>query len=569
MIQELLETSHIDNAEFSVIDVETTGLSAKKNRVIEIGLVKVRNYKIVERYETLINPGCYIPGFISQLTGITDDDVANAPFFSDVVEDLKHFIGETIISGHNLSFDSSFIKYEFFRNGEEPLYNEQVCTLKLARRMFPDLKSKSLTSVTKHLKLRNKSAHRALGDAEVTARILIKIIKQLKKESKVETLGDLLKFQKSSTAGKTVKIKESLREDISSLPNAPGVYYFINNRGKVIYVGKAKSLRDRIRSYFSSAAPKKAKKIITQAKSLKIEITNTELTALISEAESIKKINPRHNSQLKKYGNKYFLKVSKQHSFPKIEISNHFDFDGNDYFGLFISRKKAEIVLNILDKTFSLRECTDKEFSKHKKCFLADIERCTAPCIPNNNEDYREELEKVYEFLYGINQTALNRLLNKMKEYSQMEKYEKAAEVKEVIDLILNQTHKTSLLAEPVNLANVLFEVSGQFDKDYILLISGKIYLKIKAVNKITQFDDALEDYYNKTINYNFIPTDEDLEKIKITLNWLIKNRNKVRTFYLKNYSGKDELYSNISSFSSSNNSFRETSFDIKDLANV
>ncbi len=150
-----------------------------------------------------------------------------------------------------------------------------------------------------------------------------------------------------------------------------------------------------------------------------------------------------------------------------------------------------------------------------------------------------------------------------------MEKYEKAAEVKEVIDLILNQTHKTSLLAEPVNSANVLFEVSGQFDKDYFLLISGKIYLKKKAANKDTQFDDALEDYYNKTINYNFVPTDEDLEKIKITLNWLIKNRNKVRTFYLKNYSVKDELYSNISSFSSSNNSFRETSFDIKDLANV
>jgi DNA polymerase-3 subunit epsilon len=569
MIQELLETSHIDNVEFSVIDVETTGLSAKTNHVIEIGLVKVRNYKIVERYETLINPGSYIPGFISQLTGITDDDVANAPFFSDVVEDLKQFIGETIISGHNLSFDSSFIKYEFFRNGEEPLYNEQVCTLKLARRMFPDLKSKSLSSVTKHLKLRNKSAHRALGDAEVTARILIKIIKQLKKESKVETLGDLLKFQKSSTAGKAVKIKESLREDISSLPNAPGVYYFINNRGKVIYVGKAKSLRDRIRSYFSSSAPKKAKKIITQAKSLKIEITNTELTALLSEAESIKKINPRHNSQLKKYGHKYFLRVTKNHSYPKIEISNHFDFDGNDYFGLFISRKKAEIVLEILDKTFSLRECTDKEFSKHKKCFLADIERCTAPCIPNINDNYKEELEKVYEFLYGMNQTALNRLLNKMKEYSESEKYEKAADVKEVIDLILNQTHKTSLLSEPVNSANVLFEVSGQFDKDYILLVSGKIYLMNNTLNKNTQFDDAIEDYYNNTINYDFIPTDEDLEKIKITLNWLIKNRNKVRSFYLNNYSSKDELYSNISSISSSNNSFRETSFDIKDLANV
>ena len=80
MIQELLPTTSIDEAEFSVIDVETTGLSAKSNRVIEVGLVKVRNYKIVERYESLINPGSYLPGFITQLTGITDDDVVNAPF---------------------------------------------------------------------------------------------------------------------------------------------------------------------------------------------------------------------------------------------------------------------------------------------------------------------------------------------------------------------------------------------------------------------------------------------------------------------------------------------------------
>ena len=153
--------------------------------------------------------------------------------------------------------------------------------------------------------------------------------------------------------------------------------------------------------------------------------------------------------------------------------------------------------------------------------------------------------------------------------YQGQEKYEKAAEVKEVIDLILNQTHKTSLLSEPVNSANVLFEVSGQFDKDYILLISGKIYLRKINSKNITHFDDAVDDFYNGTINYDFIPTDEDLEKIKITLNWLIKNRNSLRTFYLNNYSGKAELYSNISSFSSSNTSFHETSFDIKDLANV
>ncbi|MEJ2507775.1 MAG: GIY-YIG nuclease family protein, partial [Ignavibacteriaceae bacterium] len=276
------------------------------------------------------------------------------------------------------------------------------------------------------------------------------MIKKLKKESNIKTIDDLIGFQRKKTFGKQIHIKESLKEDVSILPNSPGIYYFINKFGKIIYVGKAKSLRDRIRSYFSPNAPRKAKRIITQAKRLKIETTNSELTALLTEAETIKKLNPKHNYQLKRYGHKYFLRVTKTHRHPKIEISNYFDFDGNDYFGLFISRKKAELVLEIIDKTFALRECADKELAKRKKCFLAEIERCTAPCVLPEATAYNDELLIVYEFLYGKNQTALNRMLNKMKDYSDREKFEKAAEVKVIIDLILSQTHKTSLLGEPV-----------------------------------------------------------------------------------------------------------------------
>jgi len=569
MVKEELKSSLLENVEFSVIDVETTGLSARTNRIIEIGIVKVKNLKITERYGTLINPGTYIPSYITQFTHISDEDVAEAPYFEDIADEVKQFIGESVLSGHNLSFDHSFFSAELLRSGIEPLYNEQVCTLKIARRLFPELKSKSLSSVTHFLKLKNTDTHRATSDAEVTARILIKMIKQLKKDSGIKTIDDLIAFQRKSTFGKQVRIKESLREDISSLPNAPGIYYFINKFGKIIYIGKAKSLRDRIRSYFSPTAPRKAKRIITQAKRLKIETTNSELTALLTEAETIKRINPKHNYQLKRYGNKYFLRISKTHSHPKIEISNYFDFDGNDYFGLFISRKKAEVVMEILDKTFALRECADKEFLKKNKCFLADIERCTAPCILPQSLEYDDELQKVYEFLYGKNQTALNRLLNKMKDYSDREKYEKAAEVKAVIDLILSQTHKTSLLAEPVNTANVLFEVSEGLYKDYILLLNGKIFIKDSKIKKKDLFDESIEDYYNETINYDYLPTEEDLEKMKITLNWLVKNRNKVRIFYLKEFTGKEELYSKMSSFSISGNNLFETSFDIKDLALV
>ena len=132
--------------------------------------------------------------------------------------------------------------------------------------------------------------------------------------------------------------------------------------------------------------------------------------------------------------------------------------------------------------------------------------------------------------------------------------------------MILSQTHKTSLLAEPVNSAKVLFEVSETFAKDYVLMIAGKIFIKKYAINDKDYFEEALDDYFSETINLDILPNEEDLEKMKITLNWLIKNRNKVRTFYLKDYTSKEELYTNLSSFNTHNNPPEASTFDIKNF---
>jgi len=570
MITTELPTTQLDEAEFSVLDVETTGLSARNNHIIEIGIVKVKNLKITNRFQSFINPGCEIPYFITQLTGITNDDVYDAPNFGNLLDEINNFIGSSVISGHNLSFDDSFLSYEYIRNNHEPLNNEKVCTLKIARRLFPSLRSKSLSSVSSYLKLKNSNAHRALADAEVTAQALIKMIKKLQKEENVETVYDLIDYQKFAIVkSQKLKLSKDHGTIINSLPNAPGIYYFLNRKNEVIYVGKAKSLRDRLKSYFSPSASRKTKKIIKQSVKLKTELTNSELTALLTEAETIKLINPRHNYQLKKYGNKYFIKVTQTHKYPRLEISNHFDFDGNDYFGLFVSRKRADKVMDMIDKTFAIRECSDKEFSKGKKCFLADIERCTAPCIKSKDEHYHDELKKVYEFLSGKNQTALDRLLNKMKLYSYEEKYEKAAEVKELVELILAQTHKTSLLAEPVNSANVLFEITENQTKDYVLMRSGKIFIKSYLHNKSDLFEEAINDFYSDTINIKMMPTEEDLEKIKITLNWLIKNRNKVRAFYLKEFQSTRELFSAASQYGITGSITSVDYYDINQLANT
>ncbi len=557
----------VEKTSFCVIDVETTGLSPQYNNIIELAVVKVKNLKVVDKYQTLLNPGRDIPTFITTLTGISNEDVYDAPFFDNIADDVVEFIGSNVIAGHNLSFDMSFLKREFNYCGREEPKNLKLCTLKIARRVFPLLNSKSLGSVASFLKIKNSSAHRALGDAETTARILIKLIKHLKKNLGFETLSEFVNYQYSTVSRiDGVNPKNKILSEIDSLPDAPGVYNFLNSRGKVIYIGKAKSIRERVRSYFSNSAPKKAKKIIKSASKLKIELTNSELTALLREAESIKTKNPRLNTQLKKFGNKYFIRVNTAHIFPDVEICNYFDFDGNDYFGLFGTRRKAEAMLTMLAKTFAVRECDDKELAKNKRCFLAEIDRCLAPCENKNKSLYAEELEKVYEFMYGKNQFALTRMINKMKDYSASQKYEKASEVKEIIDLILAQTHKTSLLSEPVNKANVLFEINESLTRDYVLLLSGKTFIKESALKDRDKFEDVLDDYFGGTIQTEILPNEEDLEKMKITLNWLIKNRNKVRCFYLKEFQNKQQLYNKLTSPSIKYSLPEVTIFDIKNL---
>jgi DNA polymerase-3 subunit epsilon len=546
--ENILDTP-LEKASFSVVDVETTGLSANKNRIIEIALVKIDNLKITDKLNYLINPQTYIPPFITSLTGIDNDDVIGAPIFSNVVDEIISFIDNTILTAHNFTFDSGFLNSEFMICGREFVNEHSCCTLKLARNIYPTLQSKSLSSVAHSLNLRNSNSHRALGDAEITAKVLLKMIKELQAKDNITTVGQLLSYQKGYQESPLLNVKKELQEDYRSLPNAPGIYYFTNRKDEIIYVGKAKSIRDRVKTYFSTSAPRKAQKIIKQAARLKHIITNSELTALLTEAETIKILEPKHNYQLKKYGNKYFIRIDKTHKAPNIELTNHFDFDGNDYFGLFISRRKAVEILEFINKAFAIRECTDKEFKKGKICFLYDIHRCTGPCIDDetNRKSYKAELEKVYEFLYGKNQFALDRLLNKMKEFSAKEKYEQAAEIKELIDFILDQTHKSSILAEPVNCANILIEINSRFENDYVLMLEGKFYIKKYLHDHKDTFNQALDDYYNGVISTYSNPTDEDLEKMKITLNWLVKNRNQVKVFYLKDYLTKEDLFENVS----------------------
>lgn len=537
----------LDQAEICVVDIETTGSNPYHDRIIEIGIVKVKNCRIIDQYQSFVNPGLQIPYFITQLTGITNADVKDAPFFDELAPEISAFLGSSIFTAHNAQFDYPFLKRELNVAGYE-LNNDKLCTLRLCRRTYRELPSKSLGAVAKSLRISQKNAHRALSDSLTAAKILLKIINKLVNEKKFRYIDELLSYQNQPVMPEGVKLSRQIAEDLAICPQTPGVYYFKKKKETVIYVGKAKCLKDRVNSYFSTSAGEKSKKIVRNSERLSFQKTNSELTALLAEAELIKRLNPRFNSLLKKYGNNYFLKVNLTLDYPTISIVRRLEFDGNDYFGPFNKRESVEAFHEIINKSFLLRECSEKEFNKKKECFFSHIHRCNAPCADKiKKEEYTTELAKVYEFLSGANHTAVERLVDKMKLYSEKQRFEEAAQIKETIDLVLMQTHKTSILAEPINSANALIEVNGYEEKDYILLLAGNIYIKNYFLDTKNEFEDALDYYYEHTRFLQSVqPDEESLEKIKIALNWLIRNRNKMKVFYLKNYPSKESLLKKI-----------------------
>jgi len=548
---ETLFHNDMDDVPFTVLDVETTGMNAQHERIIEFAGFRVVRGEIVDSFSSFFNPHRRLDPFITMLTGIKDEDLIDAPVFDAMASKLMDFLQDSIIVGHNIQFDVKFLASEFVNAGYEEFKPVTFCTLRAAKRLFPQLKSKRLEMVRDYLGVEAGTNHRAYSDALATARIFVKVKEKLQKEFALSMLKDILGFQYIPPKDISKKFPQTLAQtgfEIPAIPDLPGNYYFLDAIGNIIYIGKSKSLRKRLFSHLTENSAGKSKLILGNATTLRYESTSTEVMALVKEAVLIKLTNPKHNIQLKNYGNKYFVKVGMADRYPSLELVNHFDLDGNDYFGLFISRKKAEEVVEIAEKSFKIRNCNNKEFAKGRACFMATIDRCFAPCEKEVDDKYNLELEKFYGFMAGEKSELLSSLIKRMSDYSAALKFEQAAEIKKTVDLVLQQVHRSSLLKEPVNKACVLLSVSGSSGScDYFLLIRGKVCIKNFPDSFHDNFEDTLDDYFEGNDRLDNFPTDEDYERMRIILNWAALNREMVKIFYLSEFKSKKELYQRVS----------------------
>ncbi|MDZ4244819.1 MAG: 3'-5' exonuclease [Candidatus Gracilibacteria bacterium] len=181
----------IKDTTFIVVDTETTDATGAHDKIVEIGAVKVRNGEIIDTFHTLLNPERFIPHNVIQIHHITDSMVADAPLFSDIIDKFAEFMDEdAIFTAHNVEFDKAFINQEFIRIDCSPMPHQSLCTLKLARKVFPGFRRYNLGSLCDSLGIELPNAHRALDDSMATAKILLKIFEKLEKDG-VTTLKDI------------------------------------------------------------------------------------------------------------------------------------------------------------------------------------------------------------------------------------------------------------------------------------------------------------------------------------------------------------------------------------------
>jgi DNA polymerase-3 subunit epsilon len=271
---------------YAILDIETTGGSARYEKITEIAVFIHDGQKVVKEYSTLVNPEKPIPYFITRLTGIDNDMVADAPRFYEIAKPLIELTEGMIIVAHNAAYDYSFIKEEFKSLGYN-FHRSSICTVRLSRLIIPGHASYSLGKLCNSLGIGNTARHRAAGDALATVKLFDLLLQKDKdREIAKAVMGDAVLLRLPPNLAKEV---------LDKIPEATGVYYFYNTKGDIIYIGKSNNIRKRVMNHFAEKNQSKALKMKNDVCDVTFEVTGSELVALLLESDEIKKHKPRYN----------------------------------------------------------------------------------------------------------------------------------------------------------------------------------------------------------------------------------------------------------------------------------
>ena len=418
--------SPLHEVTFVVVDLETTGGSPATCAITEVGAVKVRAGERLGEFQTLVNPGLPIPAFISVLTGISNSMVAGAPRLDTVLPAFLDFAGDAVLVAHNAPFDIGFLKAACTTTGREWPGNRVLDTARLARQVVSrdEAPNCKLASLARLFRAGTTPDHRALSDARATVDVLHGMLERLGNLG-VRSLDELTTF--SSRVSPAQRAKRHLAE---SLPRLPGVYLFVDERGEVLYVGKSKDLRSRVRTYFTAGETRgRMAEMVGLAATVTPIVCATALEAEVRELRLIAAHKPRYNRRSRFPERALWLKLTVE-AYPRLSRVREVRDDGATYLGPFGSARQVELATAAVHEAFRLRQCRTRLSTRSPSpaCVLADMGRCGAPCDGRESvKQYAGHAAAVRSAMLGDVRDLVEALTRRVTRLADVERFEEAA----------------------------------------------------------------------------------------------------------------------------------------------
>lgn len=359
------------------VDIETTGGKLNVDDITEIALIHVCQGEEVGRFQTFLKPRRAIPPWITELTGISQAMVADAPRFADIAEQLAPWFHNRVFVAHNARFDYGFIKAAFAQVGL-PFKVPVICTVKLSRALYPQHKRHGLDQIIERFGFECENRHRAMDDAQMLWQFLQVALVQKPPGLVWQAIKQQLKLPSLPS-----HVNPHILEDC---PDTPGVYRFYNQQGHVIYVGKSVNLRSRILSHFS-VGPNNAKDLNIAAEMTDIDWIECagDLGAQLLEAKLIKELSPKYNVRLKKVTKLWSFETVEDHEgYLNLKLLSTDQLSADmlhNRFGLYRSKKQA---LSVLEKWVQQHQLCQRlsglENKRSGACFAFQLKRCKGAC---------------------------------------------------------------------------------------------------------------------------------------------------------------------------------------------
>lgn len=474
---------------FVALDVETTGLRPTRHRVIEVGAVRFENGVCVERFTTLVQPQLRLPRYIVRLTGIRDEDLLTAPPFGEVARLLLAFLSSDVIIGYNVRFDLDFLNLELRRFGFGPLANPSFDVLPLARLLAPDLGRYDLDAVCRAFGIERTVRHRALADAEATAWLYL----ELTQRARAQGIGSGQQVAVPER-GRPVVVEAVARgralldpRFVENVPELPGVYLMRDQLGRVLYVGKARNLRQRLRSYFTQPLgyTRKMDGLLESVADIETIAVGSELEALLLECQFIQRYLPPYNTQLRNHSMYPYIKVEIGNPWPRVLLARRKEEDGAWYFGPFRSTAAARATVALLHEVLPLRTC-HRSFrdarSYGRPCLQLALGRCIGPCTGKvSPEAYRSLIEIALRYLQGDTTVVVEEAQRLLAAAVERLDFERAARLRDLLRRGEELVVSYKLVQQLRSHGNwvIVTPCPETGDRAFLLVVNGRIWARI------------------------------------------------------------------------------------------